>query len=146
LSSHWSPGNEVGLLLINVDGFSMVFIIGHPLFIYMVLTYFMKTAIHKFAWFFHGFYHRAPTFHLHGIDILYEDCYSMNLHGFSVVFIIGPPFEIYMVFQLQKCQVISKLFTVFLHNNFLQTFYWQWRSWLKKIVPPKADPSAHHSM
>jgi hypothetical protein len=74
-----------------------------------------------------GFYHRAPTFHLHGIDILYEDCYSINFHGFSVVFIIGPPFEIYKVFplsmQLQKCQVISKLFTVFLHNNFLQTFY-----------------------
>ena len=61
-------------------------------FIYIVLTYFMKTATHKCPWFFHGFYHRAPTFYLHGIDILYEE-------------------------------VISKLFTVFLHNNFLQTFY-----------------------
>jgi hypothetical protein len=102
----------------------MVFIVGRPLFIYMVLTYFMKAATHKFPWFFHGFYHRAPTFHLHSIDILYENCYSINFHGFSVVFIIGPPFEIYMVFPLSSFKkVISKLFTVFLHNNFLQTFY-----------------------
>jgi hypothetical protein len=88
------------------------------------LTYFTKTATHKCPWFFHGFYHRAPTFYLHGIDILYGDCYSINFHGFSVVFIIGPPFEIHMVFPLSSFKkVISKLFTVFLHNNFLQTVY-----------------------
>jgi hypothetical protein len=88
----------------------------------MVLTYFMKTATHKFPWFFHGFYHRASTFYLHGIDTLYEDCYSINFHGF---YYRAPVWNLHCfpTIQLQKCQVISKLFTVFLHNNFLQTFY-----------------------